>query len=80
MLQAVGQRFQECGLEIHPKKSGIMYCKDQNRIAKFERINFGFLGYTFRSRRCADKKGVVHPNFLPAISNSSKKAGVGIFS
>ncbi len=74
VLQAIGQRFQECVLVIHPEKSGIIYCKDQNRPAKFERVCFDFLGYTFRPRRCVDKKGKVHPKFLPAISNASKKA------
>jgi len=74
VLQAIGQRFQECGLTIHPEKSGIIYCKDQNRHDEFERISFDFLGYTFRPRRCVDRQGIVHPNFLPAISNSSKKA------
>jgi RNA-directed DNA polymerase len=73
-LEKIAERFQQCGLEIHPGKSGIIYCKDKNRHEAFERVSFNFLGYTFRPRRCVDKKGVVHPNFLPAISNASKKA------
>lgn len=74
VLKRIGQRFQECGLAIHPKKSGIIYCKDKNRTEDFERISFDFLGYTFRPRRCVNKQGLVHPNFLPAISRTSKKA------
>jgi RNA-directed DNA polymerase len=74
VLRVIGQRFQECNLTIHPEKSGIIYCKDKNRLEQFERVCFDFLGYTFRPRRCVDKQGMVHPNFLPAISNSSKKA------
>ena len=74
VLKNIADRFLQCGLEIHPDKSGIIYCKDQNRIGMYERISFNFLGYTFRPRRCVDKKGKVHPNFLPAISNASKKA------
>lgn len=73
VLSKVKQRFLECSLEIHPDKSGIIYCKDKNRKFEFERISFDFLGYTFRSRRCLDKQGLVHPNFLPAISRESKK-------
>ena len=73
VLGKVKQRFLECSLEIHPDKSGIIYCKDKNRKFEFERISFDFLGYTFRSRRCVDKQGLVHPNFLPAISRESKK-------
>lgn len=74
ILRRITERFRQCGLEIHPDKSGIIYCKDKNRKAKFERISFDFLGYTFRPRRCVNKKGIVHPNFLPAISQSSRKA------
>jgi RNA-directed DNA polymerase len=74
VLRKIEQRFQECGLAIHPKKSGIIYCKDKNRIGEFGRISFDFLGYTFRPRRCVNKQGLVHPNFLPAISRMSKKA------
>ncbi len=73
VLQRVSARFQECGLEIHPNKSGIVYCQDRNRQADYGRISFDFLGYTFRPRRCVDKQGLIHPNFLPAISRSSKK-------
>ncbi|WP_375331612.1 group II intron reverse transcriptase/maturase [Candidatus Tisiphia endosymbiont of Temnostethus pusillus] len=74
VLQVIRQRFQECGLTIHPDKSGIIYCKDNNRRDEYERISFDFLGYSFRPRRCVNKQGMVHPNFLPAISNNSKKA------
>lgn len=74
VLRKIGQRFRECGLEIHPDKSGIIYCKDKNRKAEFERISFDFLGYTFKPRRCVNGQGLIHPNFLPAISRASKKA------
>ena len=74
VLKRIAQRFQDCGLAIHPKKSGIIYCKDKNRPGKYERISFDFLGFTFRPRRCVNGKGVVHPNFLPAISKTSRKA------
>jgi RNA-directed DNA polymerase len=68
VLKRIGQRFFDCGLVIHPDKSGIIYCKDKNRPEKFERVSFDFLGFTFRPRRCVNGKGFVHPNFLPAIS------------
>ncbi len=74
VLERVTQRFRECHLDIHPDKSGIIYCKDKNRKARFKRISFDFLGYTFRPRRCVNKQGLIHPNFLPAISQTSKKA------
>lgn len=74
VLKRITHRFRECGLEIHPDKSGIIYCKDKNRKAVYPRISFDFLGYTFRPRRCVNKQGLVHPNFLPAISQTAKKA------
>jgi len=73
VMRAISTRFRECGLEIHPDKSSIVYCKDQNRKEAYPRINFTFLGFTFRPRRSVDKNGRLHPNFLPAISRSAKK-------
>lgn len=73
VMRAISERFQACGLEIHPDKSGIVYCKDQNRQGDEPRFSFTFLGFTFRPRRCVDKKGRLHPNFLPAISRSAKQ-------
>lgn len=74
VLKKITERFKECRLEVHPDKSGIVYCKDKNRKREFERISFNFLGYQFRPRRCINKQGLIHPNFLPAISKESKKA------
>ena len=56
VMRAISKRFRECGLEIHPDKSCIVYCKDVNRQEEYPRISFTFLGYTFRPRRCVDKK------------------------
>jgi RNA-directed DNA polymerase len=67
------KRFRECGLEINPDKSRIVYCKDQNRREEHEKVSFDFLGFTFRPRRCVDRGGNIHPNFLPAISQTAKK-------
>jgi len=73
VMRRISERFRQCGLEIHPDKSSIVYCKDVSRGEDYPRIRFDFLGYTFRPRRCVNKRGRVHPNFLPAISRSSKK-------
>ena len=74
VLKRIAERFIQCGLEIHPEKSKIVYCKDANRPGEYLHTSFDFLGYTFRPRRCVDKQGRIHPNFLPAISNISKKS------
>ncbi len=73
VMKRITDRFRECGLEIHPDKSSVVYCQDRNRTEQHPRISFDFLGYTFRPRRCVDRRGNVHPNFLPAISRPSKK-------
>ena len=74
IMQKIAARFRECKLEIHPDKSRIVYCKDRNRKEEHPTIKFDFLGYTFKPRRCIDKKGDLHSNYLPAISSTSKKA------
>ena len=74
VMKRLTKRLQNCGLEIHPEKSRIVYCKDKNRSGDYSGITFDFLGYAFRPRRCVNKNGEVHPNFLPAISRTSKKA------
>ena len=74
VMASITSRFRSCGLEIHPEKSKIVYCKDSNRKKTWEHISFDFLGYTFRPRRCVNPSKGVHPNFLPAISRTSKKA------
>ena len=74
VMRKLTERLQSCGLEIHPEKSRIVYCKDKSRSEDYSEIAFDFLGYTFRPRRCVNKKGEVHPNFLPAISRVSKKS------
>lgn len=74
MLMTIEERFRDCGLEIHPDKSKIVYCKDINRRAGYERVSFDFLGFGFRPRSSKDKYGRRYVNFSPAISNDAKKA------
>ena len=46
MLEGIRSRLDDCGLEVHPTKTKIVYCKDDDRRGKYERIKFDFLGYT----------------------------------
>ena len=55
VLTNIAQRFSEVGLELHPAKTRIVYCKDENRIKDYENVQFTFLGYTFRPRKSRDK-------------------------
>lgn len=67
-------RFKECGLELHPEKSKIVYCKDDDRRKNYPNISFDFLGYTFRPRRSKNRWGKYFINFTPGVSNKAGKA------
>jgi RNA-directed DNA polymerase len=71
---AIAARLAECGLELHPDKTRIVYCKDDGRPGSYEHESFDFLGFTFRPRLAATKYGTKFVSFLPAISNSAAKA------
>jgi RNA-directed DNA polymerase len=68
------ERFKECGLELHPIKTRIVYCKDDNRRKGYEHTSFDFLGYTFRPRMTRSKSGKHFVGFTPAVGGSAKKA------
>jgi RNA-directed DNA polymerase len=68
------ERFAQCGLELHPMKTRIIYCKDDDRPGEYEHTKFDFLGYTFRARRSKNRWGKYFINFSPAVSNDAGKA------
>ena len=71
---AVAARLRECGLELHPEKTKIVYCKDDDRRRMYPYEKFDFLGYTFRPRRSKNRKGTFFINFSPAVSDKAVKA------
>ncbi|MFE6904480.1 group II intron reverse transcriptase/maturase [Streptomyces sp. NPDC057717] len=72
--QAIGGRLAECGgLELHPDKTRIVYCKDRNRCGSAEHTSFTFLGYGFRVRRLRTKRGDYFFGFNPAVSDEAAK-------
>lgn len=74
LKNALEQRFADCGLELHPEKTKIVYCKDDDRRLDYPVTSFDFLGYTFRPRRSKSRRGKFFINFSPAISNTAAKA------
>jgi RNA-directed DNA polymerase len=74
VLEAIRSRFAECGLELHPTKTKIVYCKDDDRPGDYEHTKFDFLGYTFQPRGAKNRWGKFFVSFLPAISNKAAKA------
>jgi RNA-directed DNA polymerase len=71
---ALAQRLKECGLEMHPVKTKIVYCQDDLRKGNHSITSFDFLGYTFRPRRSKNRHGKHFINFSPAMSGQAGKA------
>lgn len=73
LKQELSTRMKEVGLELHPEKTKIVYCKDDDRQGEYSQNSFDFLGYTFRPRRSKNRWGKYFINFSPAISNKAAK-------
>ena len=74
LKEQLEQRLAECGLELHPSKTRIVYCKDDDRRGHYPNEKFDFLGYTFRARRSKNRWGKYFVNFSPGVSNTATKA------
>jgi RNA-directed DNA polymerase len=76
VLAALEERMAEVGLELHPDKTRIVYCKDRNRRrTDCGNTSFTFLGYTFRARQAPARQGggAMFSAFLPAVSKDALK-------
>jgi RNA-directed DNA polymerase len=71
--EAITNQLAEFGLEPHPDKTRIVYCKDSNRHGQYPVTAFTFLGYDFRPRRATGKTGTRFTGYLPAVSKAAKK-------
>ena len=67
----IEERLEQCKLQLHPQKTKIVYCKDDDRRASHEHEKFDFLGYTFRPRRSKNRWGRYFVSFTPAVSNQA---------
>ena len=68
---AIAARLAQVGLEMHPDKTRIVYCKAADRRDTHEVTSFTFLGYTFRPRLAKNKWGKHFVSFLPAVSRDA---------
>ncbi|TQC39030.1 reverse transcriptase [Rhodococcus sp. WS4] len=72
--EAIAGRLAECGgLQLHPDKTRIVYCRDGNRRGSAENTSFTFLGYGFRVRRLRTRRGDYFFGFNPAVSDEAAK-------
>jgi RNA-directed DNA polymerase len=70
---ALAQRLAELGLRLHPDKTRIVYCKDDQRRGAYEHTSFTFLGFTFSQRTVLGRDGNMFNGFLPAVSAAALK-------
>ncbi len=66
-------RMEQVGLRLHPDKTKIVYCKNDNRPGDFGCASFTFLGYQFRPRTVSNQQGQQFTGFTPAISPQALK-------
>jgi RNA-directed DNA polymerase len=73
----LGNRFRECGLDLHPDKTRIIYCRKGNggKGGKSDAArSFEFLGYEYRIRTAKKRDGTLFQNFAPAVSKTAAQA------
>ena len=73
LKMALSDRFHQCKLTLHPTKTHIIYCKDEDRTKDYPTTSFDFLGYTFRTRLSKNRYGKYFANFMPAMSDKAAK-------
>jgi len=73
LKEELEERFKACGLELHPEKTRIVYCKDSRRRKQYPDIQFTFLGFCFRPRVAVDREGEVFTSFLTAVGPQALK-------
>jgi RNA-directed DNA polymerase len=71
---AIAVRLAQVGLQLHPDKTRLVYCKDADRRGDHKVTSFTFLGYEFRPRLARNRYGKHFVSFLPAVSKDAMKA------
>ncbi len=69
----IKERLAEFKLELHPKKTKIVYCKDGKRKGNYKNGKFVFLGFEFRPRKAKSRYGELFLGFNPAVSKEAIK-------
>lgn len=74
LLDAIRECLWQCGFELQPEKTKIVYCQDSDRIGTHDHITFDFLGFAFQPRRARNRWGKFFVSFLPAVSKKAANA------
>src|ERR1700730_4921958 len=57
LLQAIRVRMQQVNLRLNEKKTQIVYCRDYRRTRNHDKVQFGFLGFSYQPRKSKSKYG-----------------------
>jgi len=74
LRRRLSERLETCGLTLHPDKTKIVRCVDEDRPGAYEHQKFKFLGYEFRPRLARRRGGKVGVSFSPAAAPEALKA------
>jgi RNA-directed DNA polymerase len=74
LKDAIGARLMDCGLELHPDKTKLVYCQDGQRKGSYPIVKFDFLGFGFQPRQSKARWGNLFLNFSPAVSAKAAKS------
>lgn len=74
LRDALATRLAACGLEMHPTKTKVVYCRDHRRRRNYEEVSFDFLGFCFRPRSVKGPSQKMFCGFTPAVSKSALNA------
>lgn len=74
LKRVLKQRFTECGLELHPEKTKIVFCKGGYFRGEYEHVSFDFLGYRFGPKWIRTRTGAQGLYFIASISPKSAKS------
>lgn len=66
LLNKLKERFKQCKLELHPKKTKIVSCKDKDQVKKYSVTEFEILGTPYG--RCSSRTDWGDALQFPAIS------------
>jgi group II intron reverse transcriptase/maturase len=55
LLDAIKTRLSQVKLRVNEAKTKIVYCKDYQRKAQHDKVQFGFLGFSFQPRQARSK-------------------------
>lgn len=73
LLANLKERLGSCGLQLHPIKTQVVYCKDDKRDEDHPHTRFDFLGFSFHRRTQRDRYGNLFTGINPAVSRKALK-------